>query len=78
VQALRQARILRALLTGLAEEIVTLPPPPEGERGLGLPDRLTDRGVRAILTQHLTAVRALAPPAEPEARPWSTAQVNDR
>ena len=66
VQALRQARILRALLTGLAEEIVTLADPPAGELGLGLPDRLTDRGVRVILTQHLTSVRQ------------STEQVNDR
>ncbi len=52
----RQARILRAVVTGLAEEVVTLAEPPEGERGLELPDRLTDRGVRAVLDQHLRAV----------------------
>lgn len=56
VQSRRQARILRAILTGLAEEVVTLADPPEGERDLGLPDRLTDRGVRTILTEHLTHV----------------------
>lgn len=65
-QALRQARILRALVTGLAEEIVTIAvAPPEGELGLGLPDRLTDRGVRTILTQHVSAVRAMALSGEP-------------
>lgn len=52
----RQARVLRAVVTGLAEEVVTLPEPPEGERPLGLPDRCTDRGVRAVLGQHLGAV----------------------
>lgn len=55
-QAHRQARVLRAVVTGLAEEVVTLPEPPEGERPLGLPDRFTDRGVRAVLGQHLRAV----------------------
>lgn len=64
VQALRQARVLRALLTGLAEEIVTLAGPPEGERDLGLPDRLTDRGVRAVLAEHLTALVDRTSPAQ--------------
>ncbi len=65
-QALRQAPILRALLTGLAEEIVTIAvDPPEGGLGLGVTDRLTDRGVRAILTQHVSAVQAMALSGEP-------------
>ncbi|WP_107773019.1 TetR/AcrR family transcriptional regulator [Nocardioides sediminis] len=59
----RQARILRVVIGGLAEEIVTLCEPPEGERRLALADRITDRGVRAFLTEHLDAVlaRAVAP-----------------
>jgi AcrR family transcriptional regulator len=65
-QAQRQGAILRALLTGLAEEIVTIAvDPPEGGLSLGVADRLTDRGVRAILTQHVTAVRAMALSEEP-------------
>ncbi|KRF37529.1 hypothetical protein [Nocardioides sp. Soil805] len=67
-RAPRQARILRALLTGLADEVVTVAEP-EGEYRFVPPDRLTDRGVRAILTRHLTAVRALAGVVERPAGP---------
>ena len=52
----RQARVLRVVIGGLAEEIVTLCSPPEGERALALADRITDRGVRSVLTEHLDAV----------------------
>jgi AcrR family transcriptional regulator len=61
----RQARILRVVLGGLAEEIVTLCGPPEGERSLALADRITDRGVRAILSEHLEAVVRRTQPAAP-------------
>lgn len=64
-QAPRQARVLRVVLGGLAEEIVTLCGPPEGERPLALADRLTDRGVRAILTEHLDAMVRRAQPDAP-------------
>jgi hypothetical protein len=60
VQARRQARVLRVVLGGLAEEIVTLCGPPEGERSLALAERITDRGVRVILTEHLDAVLSRA------------------
>lgn len=56
VHAGRQARLLRALVTGLAEELVTVCEPPEGERSLRLPDRLMESGARAVLVQHLRAV----------------------
>jgi AcrR family transcriptional regulator len=65
---LRQARLLRALVTGLAEEIVTVCEPPEGERSLGLPDRLMEPGVRAVLVQHLRAVVDLTSSGQEEQR----------
>jgi AcrR family transcriptional regulator len=75
-QAQRQGAILRALLTGLAEEIVTIAvDPPEGGLSLGVADRLTDRGVRAILTQHVSAVRAMALPGEPGDGPGGAART---
>jgi hypothetical protein len=63
--------------SGLAEEIVTLGGPPEGERSLALAERITDRGVRVILTEHVDAVlsraRAAAAPGPTDAPgpgPW--------
>lgn len=64
--AQRQARILRAVVTGLAEEVVTLAGPPEGEPAMRLPDRFTDRGVRAALIQHLRAVLTEHPQVVPD------------